>query len=292
MKTHPNHIDAFELRGNAYFRLGEFEIALTHYRQGLKLDPEHKGCKASHRSLKSITKSDKRGEDAESKRDFEDAISHWRKAISLAENITPYILETTKKIVKAYSKWNKHDEAIKEANMLVQKDETMEHLHVLGDAQLDGELFEESVQTFRKAFEMAENDEDKRKAKEKFQKAETALKQSKTKNYYKILGVSRTATLKEIKKSYREGALKWHPDKNADNVEEAEKMFQDISEAYEVLSNEENRAKYDRGEDVFENQGGGGGHHMNPHQFFQQHFQSGGGSRGRGGGQTFRFHMG
>ena len=82
-----------------------------------------------------------------------------------------------------------------------------------------------------------------------------------------------------------------HPDKNSDNIEEAEKMFQDIGEAYEVLSDEEKRGKYDRGEDVFENQGGGGrGSHMNAHQFFHQHFQQGGG--GGGGGRrthTFRF---
>lgn len=57
------------------------------------------------------------------------------------------------------------------------------------------------------------------------------MKQSKEKNYYKILGVARTAGQKEIKKSYRDLALKWHPDKNTDQKEEAEKMFQDISEA-------------------------------------------------------------
>jgi len=83
-----------------------------------------------------------------------------------------------------------------------------------------------------------------------------------------------------------------HPDKNADNVEEAEKKFQDIGEAYEVLSDKELRAKYDRGEPVFENQGGGGGgHHTNAHQFFQRHFQQGGGFQGGGGGGGQRFHV-
>merc|ERR1712232_212180 len=110
--------------------------------------------------------------------------------------------------------------------------------------------------------------------------AKVALKQSKEKNYYKILGVPRNAKLKEIKKSYRELALKWHPDKNSDNPEKAEKMFQDISEAYEVLSDKELRGKYDRGEEVFENQGGGPQHHhMDPNMFFQQHFHHGGGGR-------------
>jgi DnaJ homolog subfamily C member 3 len=126
-------------------------------------------------------------------------------------------------------------------------------------------------------------DDQKQNAQQKLREAEVALKQSKEKNYYKILGLARQASKSEIKKSYRELALKWHPDKNTDNVEEAEKMFQDIGEAYEVLSNDETRAKYDRGEPVFENQGGGSGQH-NAHQFFHQHFQQ--------GGQRFHFRHG
>ena len=87
--------------------------------------------------------------------------------------------------------------------------------------------------------------------------------------------------------------MQYHPDKNADNKEEAEKMFQDIGEAYEVLSNDEMKAKYDRGEPVFENQGGGGGggHHMDPRQFFHQQFGNQG-FGGGGGGQRFHFKMG
>lgn len=69
-------------------------------------------------------------------------------------------------------------------------------------------------------------------------------------------------------------------------------MFQDISEAYEVLSDKETRAKYDRGEEVFENQGGG--HRGNPHDFFNRHFQQGGfpgGGFPGGGGGGQRFHV-
>lgn len=77
-----------------------------------------------------------------------------------------------------------------------------------------------------------------------------------------------------------------HPDKNTDNKEEAEKMFQDIGEAYEVLSDKELRAKYDRGEAVFDNQGGGHQHH-NAHDFFRQQFHGGG-----GGGQRFHVKFG
>ncbi|MEO0254162.1 MAG: molecular chaperone DnaJ [candidate division WOR-3 bacterium] len=66
------------------------------------------------------------------------------------------------------------------------------------------------------------------------------------KDYYEILGVSRDATQEEIKKAYKRLALKYHPDRNPDNKEEAAKKFMEISEAYEVLSDPEKRKIYDR----------------------------------------------
>lgn len=64
-------------------------------------------------------------------------------------------------------------------------------------------------------------------------------------DYYKILGVSKTATEKEIKAAYRKLARKYHPDLNPDN-KEAEIKFKEINEANEVLSDAENRKKYDK----------------------------------------------
>lgn len=64
-------------------------------------------------------------------------------------------------------------------------------------------------------------------------------------DYYEILGVSRTSTPDEIKKAYRKLALQYHPDKNPDN-KEAEEKFKEAAEAYEVLSDEKKRAKYNQ----------------------------------------------
>ena len=64
-------------------------------------------------------------------------------------------------------------------------------------------------------------------------------------DYYKTLGVNKTATPEEIKKAYRKLARQYHPDMNPNN-KEAEQKFKEINEANEVLSNPENRAKYDK----------------------------------------------
>jgi curved DNA-binding protein len=64
-------------------------------------------------------------------------------------------------------------------------------------------------------------------------------------DYYKVLGVDKNASEKDIKKAYRKLARKFHPDLNPDD-KEAEKRFKQINEAYEVLGNKENREKYDK----------------------------------------------
>ena len=65
------------------------------------------------------------------------------------------------------------------------------------------------------------------------------------KDYYKILGVSKSANDKDIKAAYRKLARKWHPDVNPQNRAEAERKFKEINEANEVLSDAEKRKKYD-----------------------------------------------
>jgi len=75
------------------------------------------------------------------------------------------------------------------------------------------------------------------------------------KEYYKILGVEKNASAEEIKKAYRKLALQNHPDKNPGN-KEAEEKFKEIAEAYEILSDPDKKAKFDRGEVSGDNFGG------------------------------------
>ncbi len=107
-------------------------------------------------------------------------------------------------------------------------------------------------------------------------------------DYYEILGIAKGASAAEIKKAYRKMAIKYHPDKNPDN-KEAEEKFKQAAEAYEVLSDDQKRARYDQfGHAAFEGaQGGGGfgGGGMNMEDIFSQFGDifGGGGFGGFGG---------
>ena len=67
----------------------------------------------------------------------------------------------------------------------------------------------------------------------------------KKRDYYEVLGLTKTATADQIKSSYRKLAIKWHPDKNPSQVSLAEEKFKEINEAYQILSDADKRKKYD-----------------------------------------------
>ena len=105
-------------------------------------------------------------------------------------------------------------------------------------------------------------------------------------DYYEILGVSKSADGKEVKKAYRKMAMKYHPDRNPDD-KGAEDKFKEASEAYEILSNSEKRAAYDQyghaGVDGSAGGGFGGGGNGNFSDIFGDVFGDifGGGGRSR-----------
>lgn len=162
--------------------------------------------------------------------------------------------------------------------------------------QIDASEYEAAIQTLNHA---KEHHSSASEISEMLQNAHVLLKRSQTKDYYKVLNVDNDADERTIKRQYRAMTKQFHPDKTAAQgvpKEQAEKKMADINEAYEVLSDPELRARFDRGDDPNsqEQQGqpfhgspfgpGGGGQQF----FFQQGGGGGGGGRGGGG---FKFQQ-
>ena len=155
---------------------------------------------------------------------------------------------------------------------------------------MDAEEFDAAINTLTTA---KEHHPDYQKLDRLLQTAQVELKRSKTKDYYKTLGLPCDADELQIKASYRKMVKIHHPDKahkNGVSKEDAEKKMASINEAYEVLSDPELKARFDQGDDPNDHESQRG----NPFQGGGHPFGGGGNPFGghSGGGQQFNFKFG
>ncbi|KAG0377410.1 hypothetical protein BGX24_006152 [Mortierella sp. AD032] len=195
---------------------------------------------------------------------------------------------------KAYTENKDITNALKWCSSTLSLDESnVDGLVGRGSAHMLNDDFEEAIHDFTKAQELAGGQD--RNIHEKLSKAQRLLKQSQQKDYYKILGVSRSASGRDIKKAFRKQALQWHPDTYRGELtpEQVEKKMAGLNEAYEVLSDPELRERFDNGDDPNDPQGQqnpfGQGFGGNPF-FFQQGGSPFGQQQG-GGGFQFNFQF-
>lgn len=293
LKEDEDNLDALLLRGRAYYYLADHDVASRHYQKGLRLDPEHSELKKAYFGLKNLLKKTKSAEDNAAKGKLRVSVEDYKTALAMDPDHTAYNVHLYLGLCKTLVRLGRSKEAISSCTEALNIDsELVDALTQRGEAKLLSEDWEGAVQDLKEAAQKSPQDMGIREA---LMRAEKQLKLSKRKDWYKILGVSKTASAAEIKRAYKKLALQWHPDKNVDNREEAENMFREIAAAYEVLGDEDKRVRYDRGEDVDEmNMGGGGG--FNPFggggQQYTFHFDGGFPGGGFPGGGGFQFNFG
>lgn len=293
LKEDENNLNALLLRGRAYYYLADHDVALRHYQKGLRLDPEHSELKKAYFGLKNLLKKSKSAEDNVNKGKLRVAVEDFKGALALDPNHLAHNVHLHLGLCKVLVKLGRGKDAITSCNEALNIDgELLEALVQRGEAKLLTEDWEGAVEDLKTAAQQSPQDMEIR---ESLMRAEKALKMSKRKDWYKILEVSKTASVSEIKRAYKKLALQWHPDKNVENREEAEAKFREIAAAYEVLSNEEKRTRYDRGEDVEDMGGqGGGGFNFGGGQPFTFTFEGGfpgGGGFGGGFPGGYEFHF-
>jgi len=280
LKVEPGHMRALLLRGRSYFYLNDMELSLRHFREALRFDPEHKETKVEYRKVKNLDKRSKNAEEYMRVGKFRDAISEYEDALRIDQEAREINKKNWLGLCKAQARLGKRKEALQSCdNVLIIDANNYDAVAQKAEIYLVMEDWQAAVNEARKAKDM---NNQSREAHALLQRAERALKIASRKDYYKILQIAREATERDIKKAYKRMALQHHPDKARDkgvNEEEANKKFQDIAEAYEILTDPRKKAIYDRGDDPNDQQ----------HQQQQQHHQ---GFGGFGGGQRFNFNFG
>uniref|UniRef100_A0A674F5E0 DnaJ homolog subfamily C member 3 n=1 Tax=Salmo trutta TaxID=8032 RepID=A0A674F5E0_SALTR len=264
-KLKSDNTQAFYKLSTIYYHLGDHEMSLNEVRECLKLDPDHEQCYSHYKQVKKLNKQIQSAEELIQQQRYGDAVSKYESVIKTEPNVPQYSHHAKERICHCLDV----SRAITVCSEVLQSDP--QNVNVLKDraeAYLLDEQYEEAIKDYETAREHSEND---RQIKEGLEKAQRLLKQSQKRDYYKILGVKRTAQKKEIVKAYRKQAQQWHPDNFQDPVEKkkAEKKFIDIAQAKEVLTDPEMRQKFDNGEDPMDPESQQGGHHQNFHSGFQ-----------------------
>lgn len=318
LQINPSLTDPYlQISAMAYYSLGETDKGIASVSKCLHNDQDNKACSKLRKSEKAIDRTLKKFKQLVEKRQFASAV----KLLLPQGDDEPGLLQEVQDDTKTYREAGyihpkapnglyehlveETCNAYTEMNNLKKAatfcDETLKYnptslpaLLSKAQRQLDADEFEAAVGTLNTAKEEHGNNQ---KVQELLQKAQTLLKRSKTKDYYKVLGVSRDADEREIKRAFRKLTVQHHPDKAAKNgvtQEEAQKKMSAINEAYEVLSDPELKARFDRGDDPNDPQSGqqpfqGSPFGFNPGGqpiFFQQRGGGGGGGGFKfGGGQ-------
>ncbi|CDW86072.1 dnaj heat shock n-terminal domain-containing protein [Stylonychia lemnae] len=278
-------------RGKLLIYNSNMDMGKKYVREALNKDPDNVTYQKAWRNLSKMDKVKKEGADFFSSMDFKAAIEKFTECLELDPLNNQWNSSILFNRSLAYLKLANNKEALADLTKAIEINEDYAKAYLKrGELNLTMQNYEEAVRDFERVKQI---DPSTAGISQKVQNAKLELKKSKRKDYYKLLEIEQTANEDEIKKAYRKKALMWHPDKHQNDDEEgkkhADKMFKDISEGYEILSDARKRNQYDQGADCDEiNQGGHGGggfHSQDPSEIFQMFFGGGGG--GGGGHQHF-----
>ncbi|KAJ3489877.1 hypothetical protein NLI96_g1826 [Meripilus lineatus] len=301
LRSEPNSPDVLTLRGLVLFLSSKTAQALQHAQQALRLDPGHEPAQRLRKRVKDVERLKEEGNTAFKSGRLDEAMTKYTEAIErVGQNedeakggqIRAMLLSNR---ATTLVKLGRHEDALADTeDSLVLNPASFKALRTRARINLHLEKYDASVADFKSAIEQAEfegSSADVKALKTELKKAELALKRSKTKDYYKILGVSRDCSETEIKKAYRRESLKHHPDKGGD-----EEKFKLVVEANSVLSDPRRRERYDNGDDEEGSMGGDGmgGMPMDLSEIFAQFqgagFGGGGGAFGGFSGAGFSPH--
>lgn len=298
LRTDEQNAEALYVRGLCLYYQDQTERAYKLFQQLLRLSPDFKKAKDAYKRARNLENTKAKGNEAFKQAKYTEALQLYTEALT----VDPLNITTNAKLycnrATVNSKLNRNEDCIADCTKAIELDAAYLKAYLRrAKCYMDTEQYEEAVRDYEKITKMDRSNEYRQMLKE----AKLELKKSQRKDYYKILGVPKTATEEEIKKAYKKEALKHHPDRHGSATDEVKKkeeiLFKEAGEAYAVLSDSKKKHRYDTGQDLEESMGMGD---FDPNIIFQTFFGGGGGgfrqqagghSHGGGmpGGFTFTF---
>jgi len=287
--------DAIYVRGLCLYYEDNVDRAFSHFTQVLRFAPDHVRAKEIYKKAKSLKAKKEEGNTAFKAGNLDEAYKLYSEALL----IDPCNRSTNAKLyfnrATVAAKQKKTNECISDCDKAIELDPSyVKPLLRRAKCYMESEQYEEAVRDYENLLKSNKGNMEYRQL---LQEAKLELKKSKRKDFYKILGVEKTANDDEIKKAYRKRAMVHHPDRHSSASEEEKKdhetKFKEVGEAYAILSDEKKRRMYDSGQDLEDGGCGGGFHDVDPNSIFQAFFGGGmggmGGMGGNMGGHSFQF---
>merc|ERR1712226_38028 len=289
LRADGNNADAIYVRGLCLYYQDNVQKAFQHFQQVLRLAPDHQRARTAYRNAKLLNQKKEEGNEAFRTGKLTKAYDVYSEALAIDPNNVFVNSKLYCNRATVCSKTGKLQDAIEDCSKAIELDDTYTKAYLRrAKCYLDTEQYDEAVRDYEK---LHKTDKSSREYRKLLQDAKLELKKSKRKDYYKVLGVTKTANEDEIKKAYRKRALLHHPDRHSSasdaEKKEEEKKFKEVGEAYSVLSDAKKKARYDSGQDLEDLDGGMGGFHhdIDPNMMFQTFFGGGGGGFHHMGGQ-------
>ncbi|GAA5805270.1 hypothetical protein EDC94DRAFT_603024 [Helicostylum pulchrum] len=294
--------DALYLRARVFYSQGENQKTAAHCVEALRCDPDFSKARALLKMARAIDNQKEAGNAAFKANKLDEAYEAYTAAMEIDpknDHINSRLYSNRAAVLQ---KQKKFEEALLDCDRAIELDNEFYKVYSRrAGCYMETEQYEEAVRDYKK---LTEVDPSNREYHNLLRKAELELKKSLRKDYYKVLGLSKSATETEIKKAYRKLALQYHPDKNDGDLK-AEARFKEVGEAYTILSDPEKKARFDSGADLDGGMGMGGGggggfpggvdvNDVFASMFGQGGFQNAGGFGGGGGGRHSHssFHFG
>ena len=292
----PRNADVLFVRGKLLYATGNVDLAAKHFTQALNFDPDHSAAMRMHKLIRAMETKKSEANAAFTANQYEDAVALYSACLSLDPSNNSYNATIYNNRAAALIKLSRWTEALSDCDRCIELSPATIKAH-LRRSQCHTALaqFEDAVRDLESALKL---DSSNRDIIRQIKEAKLAAKKAKRKDYYAILDVSKDAGENDIKKAYRKAALRFHPDKNNETPESAkiaEAKFKDVTEAYETLSDDNKRRRYDSGVDLEDDDHsghshgggfggfGGGGMGINLEDILRAQASMGGMGGGRGG---------